>query len=326
MDGKVLVTNPVIEEGLSGLRQHFDVTVAHGLDPRQLRRAIVGVDGLLPLLTVAVDEELLVHADRLRVIANHAVGYDNIDLEAARRRGIWVTNTPGVLTEATADLTWAAMLALVRRVVEGDALVRSGGFTGWEPRMLLGIDLQRKTLGIVGLGQIGRAVARRAVGFGMRVIFTDPSCDAPVELGGVHCEPRDLEQLLGEADVVTLHAPLNADTHHLLDDRRLGMMRAGAYLVNTARGPLVDEAALTRRLRQGRPAGAALDVFEHEPAIAPGLAELPNVLLLPHIGSATRETRLAMTRLAADNIQAVLQGREPPTPVVRPDRPWPGSQ
>jgi len=316
MRAKVLVTHPVIEGGLSVLQEHYDVEVASGLDSAQLRRAIVGVDALIPLLTVQVDESALERADRLRVIANHAVGYDNIDLEAARRRGIWVTNTPGVLTEATADLTWAALLCLLRRVVEGDAMVRAGRFQGWDPTLLMGVDLLHKTLGIVGLGQIGRAVARRAAGFGMRVVYTDPACPGDVDLGLVRCECLPLEQLLAQADVVTLHAPLDARTHHLIDARRLSLMRPDAYLVNTARGPLVDEAALVERLRTGGLAGAALDVYEREPVLAPGLAQLENVVLLPHVGSATRETRMAMTRLAADNVHAVLQGAEPPTPVV----------
>jgi glyoxylate reductase len=317
---KVLVTHPLVEGALELLERHYEVVVGDGLRGAGLREALVGVDALLPLLTVPVDAETIAGADRLRVIANHAVGYDNIDLEAARRRGIWVTNTPGVLTEATADLTWAALLALVRRVVEGDALVRAGRFTGWEPKMLLGVGLQDKTLGVVGFGKIGRAVALRAAGFGTRVIFTDTACQpgSLVDLGPVSARCVSLEELLRQSDIVTLHTPLTDETHHLINEERLAWMRPGAYLVNTSRGPVVDEEALVRCLAAGRLGGAALDVFEREPALAPGLAELDNVVLLPHVGSATRETRLAMARLAAENIHAVLQGREPPTPVVRP--------
>lgn len=314
------MTHPLVEGALELLERHYEVVVGDGLRGARLRAALADVDALLPLLTVPVDAETIAGAGRLRVIANHAVGYDNIDLEAARRRGIWVTNTPDVLTEATADLTWAALLALVRRVVEGDALVRAGRFTGWEPTMLLGVGLQDKTLGVVGFGKIGRAVALRAAGFGTRVIFTDTTCQpgSAVDLGPLSARCVSLDELLQQADIVTLHTPLTDQTRHLINDERLAQMKAGAYLVNTSRGPVVEEAALVRCLAAGRLGGAALDVFEREPSLAPGLAELKNVVLLPHVGSATRETRLAMARLAAENIHAVLQGREPPTPVVRP--------
>ena len=301
------------------LRSHYDVHVADGLTRGELKEAIAGVDALLPLLTVRVDEEILQRAHRLRVIANHAVGYDNVDLEAASRRGIWVTNTPDVLTEATADLTWACILAVVRRVVEGDSMTRAGRFEGWVPTLLLGTELRDKTLGVVGFGKIGRAVARRAAGFGVRVIYHDPGlAEGPVDLGLLTAESAPLDRLLAESDVVSLHTPLTPETRHLIDARRLAQMKPTAYLVNTSRGPVVDEAALVEHLRAGRLAGAALDVYEREPALTPGLAQLPSVVLLPHIGSATRETRLAMARLAADNIHAVLQGRDPITPVNRP--------
>jgi glyoxylate reductase len=269
---------------------------------------------------VKVDEAVLAVAERLKVVANHAVGFDNIDLQAASRRGIWVTNTPGVLTEATADLTWAAMLALIRRVVEGDAMTRAGRYTGWSPTLLLGADMAEKTLGIVGFGKIGRATARRAAGFDMRVLFHDPACVEPlVDLGPnkARCV-ASLEELLRQADILSIHTPLSPETHHLINRERLELMKPTAYLINTARGPVVDEQALVEHLRQGRIAGAALDVYEHEPTLAPGLAQLSNVLLLPHLGSATRETRLNMARLAAENVHAVLQGREPKTPVNRP--------
>jgi glyoxylate reductase len=312
---KVLVTHPLIEGGLALLEEHYAVEVADGLGPEQLRDAISGVDALIPLLSVRVDAGVLEGADRLKVIANYAVGFDNIDLAAATARKIWVTNTPGVLTEATADLTWSALLALVRRVVEGDALVRAGQFNGWGPTLLLGTDLSGKTLGIAGLGKIGRAVARRAAGFGMRVIYNDSACSGPIDLGLLTAECVGLEELLREADVVSVHTPLTPQTRHLLDRRRLALMKPTAYLVNTARGPVVEEQALVELLQERRLAGAALDVYEHEPALTPGLAELDNVVLLPHLGSATRETRLTMARLAAENAHAVLQGRRPPNPV-----------
>ena len=320
MAGKVLVTHPVVDGALEVLEQHYEVRVADGLSDAELRDAVSEIDALLPLLTVKVDGALLARAPRLKVIANHAVGHDNIDLNAATERGVWVTNTPDVLTESTADLTWAALLAVTRRVVEGDAMTRAGRFEGWSPTLLLGMELGGKTLGVVGLGKIGRAVARRAAGFGMRVLYHDRSGQGPRDLGLITAEGASLERLLAESDIVTLHTPLTPKTHHLIDETRLGLMKPTAYLVNTSRGPVVDEAALVRRLETGAIAGAALDVYENEPALAPGLAGLPNVLLLPHVGSATRETRLAMARLAADNIHAVLQGREPITPVNQPSR------
>jgi glyoxylate reductase len=317
MLARVLVTHPLVEGGLALLEGRYQVVQGDGLErPEELARAVVGMDALIPVVAARVSREVLAAADRLKVVASCAVGVDNVDLDEARRRGIRVTNTPGVLTEATADLTWAALLALVRRLVEGDALVRSGRFRGFGPTLLLGVDLCGKTLGIVGLGQIGRAVARRAAGFGLRVIFCDPAQPTGLDLGLLRAERVSLEELLRQADFVTLHTPLTPETRHLLDAERLALLRPGAYLVNTSRGPVIDEAALTERLRQGKLAGAALDVYEEEPRIGPGLAELPNVVLLPHIGSATVETRRRMAQMAAANADAVLAGREPPNPVV----------
>ena len=319
---RILVTHPVIDGGLDLIHAHHEVVQHPGLEDRDELLARVGrFDALLPLLTVRVDEEVLAAAaPRLRVVANYAVGFDNVDLEAATRHGVLVTNTPGVLTDATADLTWALILGVARRLVEGDALLRAGRYHGWDPLMLLGADLAGKTLGVVGLGKIGRAVARRAAGFDMTVLFHDPALPAhtPVDLGLLSAQPVSLEELLGRADMVTLHAPLTQQTHHLLDARRLALMQPTAYLINTARGPLVDEAALVACLRAGGIAGAALDVYEAEPAVAPGLAELPNVLLLPHLGSATRGARGGMARTAATNAHAVLSGRRPPN-LVNPD-------
>jgi len=316
MLARVLVTHPLVEGGLDLLEGRYEVVQGEGLEqPEELARAIVGMDALIPVVAARVSGEVFAAADRLKVVANCAVGVDNVDLGEARRRGVRVTNTPGVLTEATADLTWAALLAVVRRVVEGDALVRGGGFRGFGPTLLLGVDLCGKTLGIVGLGQIGRAVARRAAGFGLRVIFSDPTQAAELDLGLLRAERVPLEDLLRQADFVSLHTPLTPETRHLLDAERLALLRPRAYLVNTSRGPVIDEAALTWRLQQGLLAGAALDVYEDEPRLGSGLAELPNVVLLPHIGSATVETRRRMAQMAAANADAVLQGREPPNPV-----------
>ncbi len=284
-------------------------------DEDELIAFIAAADAVLTLLANPVTDRVLAACPDLRVVGNCAVGFDNIDLEAARRRGVWVTNTPDVLTDATADLTWALILAVTRRLGESERLLRDGRFHGWALDMLLGSSIQGRQLGVVGYGRIGRAVARRAAGFGMSVAYSareelaDP--DPPATF-------MPLDELLATSHVVSLHAPLNQATRHLLDETRLRLMPPGAFLINTARGPLVDEAALVRVLHEGHLGGAGLDVYEHEPTVHPGLLELENVVLLPHIGSATRETRAAMAELAARNILAVLAGEEPPTPVVRP--------
>jgi len=271
-------------------------------------------DAALTLIANPVTDRVLAACPNLRVVGNCAVGFDNIDLEAARRRGVWVTNTPDVLTEATADLTWGLILAVTRRLGESERYLRDGCFHGWALDMLLGSAIQGRQLGVVGFGRIGRAVARRAGGFGMSVAYSDveePECPDPPAVF------MALEDLLSTSHVVTLHTPLNEGTRHLLDEARLRLMPPGAFLVNTARGPLVDEAALVRVLEEGRLGGAGLDVYEHEPAVQPGLLEREDVVLLPHIGSATVETRAAMAELAARNVLAVVSGEEPPTPVVR---------
>ena len=271
-------------------------------------------DAALTLIANPVTDRVLAACPNLRVVGNCAVGFDNIDLEAARRRGVWVTNTPDVLTEATADLTWGLILAVTRRLGESERYLRDGCFHGWALDMLLGSAIQGRQLGVVGFGRIGRAVARRAGGFGMSVAYSDveePECPDPPAVF------MALEDLLSTSHVVTLHTPLNEGTRHLLDEARLRLMPPGAFLVNTTRGPLVDEAALVRVLEEGRLGGAGLDVYEHEPAVQPGLLEREDVVLLPHIGSATVETRAAMAELAARNVLAVVSGEEPPTPVVR---------
>ena len=263
------------------------------------------VDALVCLLLDRIDASVLARAPKLRVIANCAVGYDNVDVEAVRRRGVRFTNTPGVLTDATADLAIALMLAVTRRLGEGERLIRSREPWAWAIDFMLGRGLRGKTLGIVGYGEIGRAVADRARAFGMEVIYTRRSA------GGV-----ELPELLERSHVVSLHCPLTDETRHLIDAEALRAMRDDAYLVNTARGPVVDEAALAEALRDGVIAGAALDVFEREPEVHPGLLDLGNVVIVPHLGSATEETRTAMAELAAANALAVLRGDEPPTPVV----------
>jgi glyoxylate reductase len=253
-----------------------------------------------------VDERFLAAAgEQLRVVANVAVGYDNVDVDAARRHGVTVTNTPGVLTDATADLAIALLLAVTRRIGEGERLIRSQQPWAWAIDFMLGRGLRGKTLGIVGFGAIGRATADRARAFGMEVVYTRRG------EGGV-----ELDELLERSHAVSLHCPLTAETRHLIDAEALARMRDDAYLVNTARGPVVDEAALAAALRDGAIAGAALDVFEREPEVHPGLIGLDNAVLVPHLGSATIETRTAMAELAAANVVAVLAGKDPPTPVV----------
>jgi glyoxylate reductase len=261
-------------------------------------------DAWLCLLTDRVDAELLARAPRLRVVANMAAGVDNVDVGAARRLGVAVTNTPDVLTDATADLAWALLLSAARRVVWNDRYVRAGAFVGWDPELGVGVDVAGKTLGIVGAGRIGRAVAERARGFRMQVLLHSRS-------GGV-----PLGELLERSDFVSLHVPLTPETRHLIGEAELRRMRPRAVLINTARGPVVDERALVRALREGWIGAAGLDVYEDEPRLAPGLAELANTVLLPHVGSATVETRARMAETAARNAIAVLRGEKPPNAVV----------
>ena len=246
------------------------------------------------------------------MIANFGVGFEHIDLEAATRRGIPVTNTPGVLTETTADLAFALILATARRVVAGDQRVRQGKFQYWAPLLFLGQEVNGKTLGIIGMGRIGQAVARRAAGFGMKLLYHSRTRLAPAEEQSLGVSLQPLETLLREADFVTLHVPLTPHTRHLIGSRELELMKNSAYLINTARGPVVDEAALVAALRQGRIRGAGLDVYEKEPELSPGLADLENVVLLPHVGSATVETRTRMALMAAENLLAGLRGDPPP--------------
>lgn len=275
-----------------------------------------GASALITLLTERVDDELLDAAGRgLRVVANCAVGYDNVDVAAAAERGVVVTNTPGVLDEATADVAFGLILATSRRLVEADRFLRTGTDWIWGPQFFVGLDISAgATLGIVGLGRIGLAVARRAAAFNMRILATGRRASSE-EARALGVEPADLSRLLAESDVVSLHCPLTPETHHLIGTEQLAAMKPTAILVNTARGPVVDEAALVEALRSGVIAGAGLDVFEEEPRLHPGLRELENAVLLPHVASAGRATRDAMGKLAVDNVRAVLAGEAPRTPV-----------
>jgi glyoxylate reductase len=286
--------------------------------PTGWREQLAGAEALISLLTVPVDAGLLDDAPELRVVANAAVGYENVDLDECARRGILVTNTPGVLTDATADLTLALILATVRRLPQAERSLRAGDFHGWEFWDYLAGDISGATLGIFGMGRIGQAVARRALAFGMRVQYasrTPLPRKLEAKLGATRVD-RDV--LLRTSDILTLHAPATAETHHFVDQAALASMKRGAYLINTARGSLVDEAALARALAAGDIAGAGLDVYEREPQLHPGLLELDNVILLPHIGSATRATRERMAELAAENVEAVLSGSSAITPVSPP--------
>lgn len=311
-------TFPAVLEAFDAAGLTYDHNEAdRALGAAELAARLQGVRALMPLLTDEVDAALMDAAPTLAIIANVAVGYDNVDLGAAAERGIIVTNTPGVLTEATADLAMALLLAAARRLPEADAYTRAGKFDGWELfQPHLGVEVSGQTLGIAGMGRIGRAVARRAaLGFAMPVLYTSrsPVPEVEVELGARRVE---LETLLGESDFVSLHLPLTAATRHFIGARELGLMKPSAILINTARGPIVDEAALVAALQDGTIAGAALDVFEEEPAVHPGLISLhEHVVLAPHIGSATTATRRRMSTTAAENIVAVLTGRAALNPV-----------
>ena len=316
---RIVVTGRVPDAAIEKLRLDHEVDAWPGpesISPEELLRRVAGADAILSLLTERVDGELLDAAGpQLKVVANVAVGYDNIDVAACRERGVVATNTPRVLTEATADIAFGLLLMATRRLGEGERIIRAGQAWKWGMFFLLGSGLQGKTLGVVGMGGIGQATARRAKAFGMDVVYQSRSeidPDVAAELGARRVE---LDELLAVSDVVSLHCPYGPATHHLIGAEQFTAMKSSAYLVNTARGPIVDEAALAAALRDGAIAGAGLDVFEREPEVHPELLELGNVALVPHLGSATIETRTAMATLAADNALAVLRGEQPPTPI-----------
>jgi glyoxylate reductase len=317
---RIVVTRQIPEPALELLREAGDTWVSphdRPLTTDELHAAIAGADAVVTLLHDRVDDAFLDAAGpQLRVVANVAVGYDNVDAAACGRRGVVFTNTPGVLTDATADIAFALILMATRRLGEGERLVRAGGTWSWNMFFLLGSGIQGKTLGIVGLGQIGQATARRARAFGMRIAYAGRGRADPVLEAELEAEHVSLDELLAMADVVSLHCPLNDETRHLIDADALRRMKPTAYLINTTRGPVVDEAALAEALRGGTIAGAGLDVYEREPIVHPALLELENVVLLPHLGSATVETRTAMGVLAARNAIAVLRGEPPLTPVT----------
>jgi lactate dehydrogenase-like 2-hydroxyacid dehydrogenase len=317
----VLVTRKVFDETLALLGKHFEVDSNQRdvpFSPIQLARKLQGKAGLVCLLTDAIDERLLAQCPELKIVCNIAVGYNNIDVKACSRRGIMVTNTPGVLDDTTADFAWALLMAAARRVVEADKFFRSGKWKGWGLMQFLGHDVHHKTLGVIGFGRIGKGVARRAGGFDMRVIYTDiQRADEATEreYGVMYVDKRTL---LRESDFVSLHVPLTPETTHFISQAEFALMKRSAILVNAARGPIVDEKALVQALRSGKIAGAALDVYEKEPRAERALLAMRNVVLVPHIASASVETRTRMAMMAAQNCVAGLNGQRPPN-LVNPE-------
>jgi lactate dehydrogenase-like 2-hydroxyacid dehydrogenase len=318
MAKRVFISNILPSEARALIPSDVDVDYNDSdlpLPKRELIGRLQGKQGLICQIVTSVDEEVLAACPTVRAVANVAVGYNNIDVAAARRRGVVVTNTPDVLTETTADFAWALLMAAARRVVEADQYARSGQWDAWKWDLLWGQDVHGKTLGVIGFGRIGQAVARRALGFGMRVLY----CDAQRATAQAEREARaefvPMDRVLAESDFVSVHTPLLAETRHLIGETALRKMKRTAILVNAARGPIVDEAALVRALSEGWIAAAGLDVFEAEPRIHPGLVPLRNVVLAPHVASASRDTRLAMASLAVRNCLAVLDGKPPITPV-----------
>ncbi|MBI4474802.1 MAG: D-glycerate dehydrogenase [Acidobacteria bacterium] len=321
MLGNIYITRPVFDETVARLRREVDVRFNpedRVLSKAQLISQLKEADGVITLITDTVDREVLDAAPRLKIISNFAVGFNNVDVEAATMAGIAVTNTPGVLTETTADFAWTLLMAAARRIVEADQFTRAKKFKAWAPRMFLGHDVYGKILGIVGLGRIGQAVARRAAGFNMMVLFYDPEPipEHVIRELGVHKVP--LEELLKVSDFVSLHVPLVPETKHLLNNQTFSLMKPTCIVVNTSRGPVINEKALVRALRDGKIAAAALDVYEREPEIEAELLQLENVILAPHIASASHETRLKMCMIAADNLLAALKGQRPPN-LVNPE-------
>jgi len=317
---KVLATHSLFEAARQILQENCEVEywAKPGRPPREeVLRRVKDKEGLICLLTEKINEELLNVAPKLRIAANVAVGFDNIDVAACTKRGVAATNTPGVLDETTADFAWTLLMAVARRLSEGEALARSGNWKNWDLDQLVGTDVWGKTLGIVGFGRIGRAVARRASGFQMKVIYTDAVRAAEEVEKELKAEFREMNALLGESDFISVHVPLLPETRRLFDAPKFRRMKPTAFLINTSRGPVVDEAALVAALEGGQIAGAALDVYENEPSIHPGLKRA-NVVLAPHIASASLETRTKMACIAAENVVALFAGKRPPN-ILNPE-------
>lgn len=310
----VFVTCKLPGNALDKLRAQYNVTVNpedRNITKEELLKAVAGQDALISMLSDPVDRDVIAAGDRLKVIANYAVGFNNIDVEAASERKIPVCNTPDVLTNASADFAWTLLMAAARRLIEGDAMTRAGKFSGWAPELLLGVEVYGKTLGIIGAGRIGQAVAKRALGFEMRTLYHNRSRLPHNVEQELKMEYIDLETLLKESDFVSLHCPLTPETRYLIDRPELELMKPTAVLINTARGPVVNETALVQALKDKVIYGAALDVFEDEPQLKPGLADLDNVVLAPHIASAATETRTKMAEMVVDDVLTALAGGQP---------------
>lgn len=321
MNKRILVTGHLPDVIMTELEKEFQVDANIEDKPYERQRLLHGIkdkDGLISMITDNINAEVLDRAPRLKMIAHFGVGYNNIDIKAATARGIPVSNTPGVLTDATAELAFALILSVARRLVECDRATRDGRFLYWAPMLFLGREVTGKTLGIIGLGEIGKAVARRAKGFKMRILYNNRSRIDASEEKELGVEYTDLQKLLAEADFVSLHVPLTGETRHLIGREAFSLMKPTAYIINTSRGPVVDEQALLEALLSRTISGAGLDVYENEPALTPGLTELSNVVLLPHIGSGTLETRIKMASMAAENLIAGLSGNVPPN-LVNPE-------
>lgn len=309
---KVFITYKIPEPGIDLLKEKFDVDVYEGerfLTKQEMMERVKDADAVVTQLRDPVDKEFIDAGEKLKIIANYAVGFNNIDVEYAKQKGIYVTNTPDVLTEATADIAWALILAVARKIIPADKFTRKGKFEGWKPNLFLGYEIYGKTLGIIGMGRIGKAVARRAMGFGMKIIYHNRK--RTEDDYKYNAKYVDLETLLKESDYISINAPLTKETYHLLNKERLSLLKKNAILVNTARGSIVDEKALYELLKEGKIAGAGFDVYENEPKITEGLEKLDNVVLLPHIGSATYETREKMSIMVAENIIDALEGKIP---------------
>jgi len=317
MSRSVYVTRVIPQPGIDLLREHVDVEVNESDEPlsaEKLRLRAGSHDALVTVLTDKIDSAVLQSGEgSLKIVANVAVGYDNIDVPAATAVGVMVSNTPGVLTETTADFAWALLMSVARRIPEAQSFLRTGKFQGWGIMMMLGEDIHGKTLGIAGFGRIGQAVAQRATGFGMKILYYDPVVQAEDAARRLGARSVDLNTLLRESDFISVHTPLTPETRHMIGKEQFDLMKDSAYLINTSRGPVIDETALVGALKANRIRGAALDVFENEPQVHPELLQFDNAVVTPHIASASVATRSRMATMAAENVIAALDGQRPPT-------------
>ena len=308
----VTVTNIFPQVALDKLSSECDLKINRtSLTKEEIKQQVSGSDAVISYLTDRIDQDIIDRGTKLKIIANYGAGFNNIDVTYASERGIWVTNTPNVLHETTADLTWAMILGTARQIISADRYTREGKFQGWGAKLFLGGDVYEKTLGIIGLGEIGRSVARRAIGFNMRTLYHQRNRLPKEEEKKLNVEYATFEKILRESDFLTLHVPLTEETEYMIGNDEIALMKKTAYLIHTARGKVIDDYALVAALREGRLAGAALDVYEDEPELTEGMRELDNLMILPHIGSASFETRDKMALLVADNVLDALEGKTP---------------